>query len=473
MTAEAPSKSKAVVDGKLTYTSVSAITTFDPSQYGGCQRRWFYRYVAGLEEQTTVAQTAGTNGHKQIEHYLKTGEKALGPVVLAGIEHIPEPGPDLLVEHYFNGELVAHTPAYDVPLKGFIDLVNPRDGVEVRDWKFTGDLKNAKTGPQLLETVQMTGYGVWALDKYQAPEVRLTHVYFQTRGMPDARKSSVMASADDLRTRWARVESVVGQMTEIATRENPTDVPINERACMAWGGCPHRFICPKTEGVVTMGLINALNKTLGIPATATVTEPTKTVTTMEAPTIPPQIITTGAELADVLASGDPNVMIGILPADAPESKPELAAKPIEDAPAPVTEKKRGRPKKSDTTTTTTTTPVPVYAEQSSTAGLWIFVDVEIASIPSHMRGMVESLDTYIDGACEALAGQYGAADIRCADGNSPLGFGKWKGALAALVKARPPEAGYYSVGWVRGNEIKETVIEALRPACELLVRGNR
>lgn len=82
------------------------------------------------------------------------------------------------------------------------------------------------------------------------------------------------------------------------------------------------------------------------------------------------------------------------------------------------------------------------------------------------------LEAYVVLKCRALEREFGAVDIRCAPADGPLGFGKWKGALAALVRDEPPAPGVYLLNDVRGSEIREVVVEALRPLCSAYVRGR-
>jgi hypothetical protein len=168
----------AVVDGRLIYVSPSSITKFDASQFGGCERRWYAKYVMGLEETTTAAQTSGKEEHSQLEHYLKTGDLTLGRIALSARRFIPLPGPGLLVEHSIEPSLTVLSgalPAAGVPIIGYIDLLNLRgeyhdsvgvlraeslpDTVEILDWKTTSNPRFAKSGRDLLDTVQMVTYG--------------------------------------------------------------------------------------------------------------------------------------------------------------------------------------------------------------------------------------------------------------------------------------------------------------------------
>lgn len=99
-------------------------------------------------------------------------------------------------------------------------------------------------------------------------------------------------------------------------------------------------------------------------------------------------------------------------------------------------------------------------------GIEIYVDVLLAGITAG------DLEPYIAARCEALAKKGGVADIRFAAHDHPLAFGRWKGALAAAVKADPPAPGAYLVTDVRESEIRQVVVEALRPLCASYVRGR-
>src|SRR5262245_20336800 len=91
----------AVADGKIRYLSVSSITAFDEKSFGGCERRWWYRYIAKVKEPPTKVQKLGTQVHAQIEHYLRTGEDVLGDLARSGARFLPRPGKDLYLEHAF------------------------------------------------------------------------------------------------------------------------------------------------------------------------------------------------------------------------------------------------------------------------------------------------------------------------------------------------------------------------------------
>jgi hypothetical protein len=197
------------------------------------------------------------------------------------------------------------------------------------------------------------------------------------------------------------------------------------------------------------------------------------------------------------AAVDVAVDLGLLPPDAPASKPELAAKPVEaaamvaatvaarpapespvadttprgtaaeldpTAAAPSAPKKRGRPAKSNTTAKTLTQNEDGSLSVADT--LEIFVDC-IPSTP------FEDLGSYVDDLCSRLCKQEKAADIRCAPEQSALSFGKWRGALTAVAKAEPPAPGTYVIftSDERAAAVAEGLSEIVRARGGLFVRG--
>ena len=143
----------------------------------------------------------------------------------------------------------------------------------------------------------------------------------------------------------------------------------------------------------------------------------------------------------------------VLPPDAPEVTDDVAAKPMDEPEKP---KKKTRKRK--------TTKTEIAVEPT----LWLFADVELTKLP----GEVKPLEPYIDGWVAELSEKFGLSDIRMAPQDSPLAYGKWKAALSLLVKDDPPPKAVYTVSRVRESDIKQTVVEALRPICDILIRGT-
>jgi hypothetical protein len=89
---------RAVRNGQLIYSSVSQVVLFDAAQEG-CPRKWAYPYVFQIKLKKTDAQVAGSDEYAQkLEHYLKTNEDVLPPVLQEAKKFFPAWGPDLEVE---------------------------------------------------------------------------------------------------------------------------------------------------------------------------------------------------------------------------------------------------------------------------------------------------------------------------------------------------------------------------------------
>lgn len=258
-----------VVGGELRWLSATIISAADPTQTGGCYRRWHGRYVEGWEDPGTGSQALGQAVHKVAEGYLR-GEgwkphdaKALR-IAMAGARYLtPHLGERLRIEHPLLTpeqvrQIVANerptivlTAAGGVPVAGHVDLyrrselyVTPTGEiredepgtVEVLDHKTTKALKWAKTGPQLLDTVQMVLYAEYAARRWNAQHLRLSHVYYTTQGTPEALKATTCVPRDDIAKRWERIDRVAGTLVQIA-RVKPggfNTVEANTGSCRAF-----------------------------------------------------------------------------------------------------------------------------------------------------------------------------------------------------------------------------------------------
>ena len=112
-----------------------------------------------------------------------------------------------------------------------------------------------------------------------------------------------------------------------------------------------------------------------------------------------------------------------------------------------------------------TKPKKVKAKKETETGIELFVDVVGAFGPT------EQLEPYVAGVLTQLCEAEGVVDIRCAPDNSAYSFGKWKGALAAAIRANPPSPGRYVYRDVAESEIRQVVCEALKPLCNIFIRG--
>lgn len=262
----------AVVNGAPRYTSPSAISTFDPETYGGCNRKWWFRYVKRVKTPTTKPQQTGLDGHGRIEHHLKTGENVLTDMERPGRIWIP-------TERRLNGlwiepEIDVANPITviaGVPLVGKLDLldgtgvyIDPQGEAreqtepEVDDWKFSGDPRGyGKTADQIRDDLAMNAYALWVLTRIPGVDrVRLSHVYFCTR-KPDAFKRTAIVTADHATAIVQAREPVVERMKAVAACTDVSQVPCNLKSCKTYGrdGCPYQNQCDRPiEDVIRLAL---------------------------------------------------------------------------------------------------------------------------------------------------------------------------------------------------------------------------
>lgn len=317
MTTEKRTKAVDPQTRELNFTSVSAVAKYNETEQG-CPRRWYFRYVMGLPEPMRAAQKLGTEVHAQIEHFLKTGENVLGPVARVGQQYLPEP-PIPLVEWGLNDapkpppkdgrEVAWYEPQTSlvrlagVPVVGFFDwFARDADGVpEAGDNKTTSDFKWAKRGQavvegpvgqlvvtptpgrdQLLGSTQMVVGAAFAARKLGATDaVRMSHVYFRTRGAKGAMKTTSLVPLATVAQRVYEVEAVVERMKATAREADAMQVEGNYSACSAYGGCPFLERCfpnPMERTKAKMGLLSKAKAQLNggsvaVPATTALSGP--------------------------------------------------------------------------------------------------------------------------------------------------------------------------------------------------------
>lgn len=172
--------------------------------------------------------------------------------------------------------------------------------------------------------------------------------------------------------------------------------------------------------------------------------------------------------------------IGVLPPDAPASRPELATagepKPAAEGEKP---KKRGpgRPpggkKNKDAPSATNTIANTVNTAEVVVEGEDVLDAFFVDCAPTFP---CEFLDAHFDSVCDALVARYcvnadgttDVQDVRCAPEGGKLSHGKWKGAVAELIAATPIPAGSY-VFRTYGDELRRIAADAYRRVA--LARG--
>jgi hypothetical protein len=530
--------------------SVSQISSFNVEEEG-CELRWFYKSILKRPEPQKEFNTVGIEVHAQLKHHGTTGEDVLGKIARAGAHLLPFPGGEVLREWGLNdkpqpvvdgkalnwfldsdgGAKSSFVWAAEVPLVGFMDLVDPRpqhrlsDGrvieepntIEVLDYKTTGDVKKwAKPAEKLIQTTQMTGYGMFVAKRYPwATHVRLSHLTFSTKSSY-AQKETIVHPIAEIKERWYGahgVETIANRMKVVAgLREE--DVEGNFNACGAFGGCAHRSYCAAHKKlspfkrIQNMGLLKnrttpapaalppaatngavATNTpwiggptppTLGAPAAPAkprlqIQDAPSGFTAAQAIAGPTYITQAGAQVTltgeatpgwrifTPVGGGAPQVLeaTAALTIFVPPAAPVAVREP--DAPPPppslgsqvaATSTKRGpgRPKGSKKDTAVST--------EAEASGLVADFHLYVNAVPN---GPFQTLDAYINDLTTSICEEHKTSDIRATGGDSPLAFGRWRGVLASLVRNEWPAAGTYVV--LHSTEVTDVVVEALIPLC--------
>lgn len=421
---ERPKSSPAVIDGRIVRLSASSVEKFDDTTPFGCERKWYFSYVLGLKEPTMASQELGSAVHSQIEHYLGTGQEGFDKRVLPGLAFVRPlralPAGTLEVEKPLaDGLLTSH----GIPFSGFIDIRNASGSfinsagaseseesaiVEILDWKTTSSISNyAKTPEELAENIQVTAYAKHELLRSGVglDGVRVSHVYFQTKGAAKAAKVTVRLSRQAVESSWSKVERLVEKMNHAVTMQDVGQLPraADPRKC---DRCPFAFQCITNTAVQTpgksMSLLNQLNAIIG-----------------EKPS--PQ----GAEV--------------VTPVNNPTASPASTA---------------------DIRTTPAATVVQAAVQTPTTVRLFV------NCLP--LSGNVKALESYVSARAQSIAVAASVSDIRLAPG-TPLAFGAWKGALAAAVKMSPPEAGDYYATTGDMSDVVVEALKSILPAENVFV----
>lgn len=299
--------SSSVKDGKLIKASPSLINSFDPNTPFGCERRGWFKYVAGKEEPSTGNQSLGVELHRLNEEFLLGREiKSESPEALTLFE-LGKAKLDEVKNHFearylpFEVEHSIETELAGVRVSGFCDFSAP--GLVI-DWKTTSDIrKYGKKAEELLGDTQMLIYAHSLSTRSE--EVSLAHGQYQTRGTPRFNFVEALISKDELDEKIELV--IVPKIERIKTLVAESDVTKIDRNTKTCGMCPHRGYCPTKGSEAIMSIFNKYSK----------------------------------------AASQQTAIPQILPPDAPASDPQLASDPPPSVATPAAPaeapKKRGRP----------------------------------------------------------------------------------------------------------------------------------
>ncbi|KKW46589.1 MAG: hypothetical protein UY96_C0003G0092 [Parcubacteria group bacterium GW2011_GWB1_56_8] len=330
----------------IRYVSASSISAFDPNQEGGCHRRYWFEKIDGKKPPEKTWQNTGKKEHKSLEHYFKTGENILGPVVRHGMRFIPEPGNDLIVEEGF-GDYKAALAARDrmlagvgtkeeverhglaffgIPLMGAMDLrhrrgvwlddkgsrnQDPPGTAEINDWKTSGDVKKwAKTEEGLVMTVQMPVYAratlhVWPDLRF----VRISHGYFGTKKR-ESKKVSRLLDLDTIYRRGEDIQCTVAAMVDVAKETDHRKIEPNIRACGDFRGCPHQPYCERPQA--SLSTLLQIGGAQMASLFDMMKQPTQTNGAMPLPSVPSTTAPTAPSAVDPIAIARQKIAAGMM-----------------------------------------------------------------------------------------------------------------------------------------------------------------
>jgi len=244
-------------------TSASQITTFRD-----CRRMWWFQSIMGLPTPQRASAALGEAVHTQLEKYLDDGtlpdESQAGKIAKAGLPLNPKPG-TVWTEVSMSGKGRDRKDVPDdevpvpggmprlviagMPINGYIDVLDvSANKPVVLDHKTTSSLDWAKTKDDLVEDVQMTIYGSYALDVcasmgVHADVVEAGHIVYLTKGLPFAQRTTVNLTREHLASERKKIAETIEEMKETAKASTPTAVPGEASVCNKYGGCHFKDKC--------------------------------------------------------------------------------------------------------------------------------------------------------------------------------------------------------------------------------------
>ena len=291
-----------------------------------CLRKWGLTYLDGIRQPDTVATKAGTELHTVAEEWLR-GESIpdattkAGKLFLAGVNFLPLPSDDLLVEQGFE--------FWDGPLlwRGFVDLINPTsEPLRITDHKTTSNLRWALNSEQLREDVQATIYAKYAFDRFGVDTLEAQWVYYQKGSRPKARETIINLAKSEVNDRYSALRVLGTDLLGLQrTHKSGLEIEVSEfphEGCRKYGGCYFFDVCrSKEEGKENMSDLLAKLKKNGKSSKETPALPAA---------INPPVVVEAAPIEPEEKKGIPHTEI-VVPVEEKETFPP--------------KRKRGRPRK--------------------------------------------------------------------------------------------------------------------------------
>jgi CRISPR/Cas system-associated exonuclease Cas4 (RecB family) len=330
--------SKSVEDGIVKLLSPSMINKFDSTQSFGCERRWWYRYVKGLDEPQTGNQELGEKLHALIEHRLKTGETPVVEHEAAGLYLAGQAMIESVAQRTIIGIERALPRDFTVDGTPFSPMskcdVVLMDGII--DWKTSSDINRyGKTERELATDTQMVLY---ALAFHPTTEtVKLAHGQFQTRGRKATNFVEVEVTDKHLASHRDNVIiPLVQKMKSAASESDVRKLPRNEKSCF---NCAYKPHCPTAEGENIMSFFSKMKPAAAAPEVQPVLPP-------DAPKSDPAKAAEPVEGFSPVPAPRRNLIVEAAPspsADLAHEAPKPTPPPAPETPAEPVKRGRGRP----------------------------------------------------------------------------------------------------------------------------------
>lgn len=247
-------------------------------QFTGCQRRWAWRYIAGIKPPPTPAMLLGTEvENTQLQPYLQDGRqpdrsKLAGEIAHAMLPMLPPPKtPGMAMQKHF----ILPSPTGLFAYQGYIDLWLPdarkvpkMPGLPGRvpfigDFKTTSDLKWAHGEDSLRTNTQWVLYAMneVATVGERIPTIDTQWMYGQTRKPhktkrvhlrvvgDDAEKGGLdakqLVTPNDVANRFLEIDDIALAMFRIIeSGAGPLDLPPTPSHCDAYNTvCPYASNC--------------------------------------------------------------------------------------------------------------------------------------------------------------------------------------------------------------------------------------
>lgn len=266
--------------------------------HADCSRKFYWAYVAGLDEAPSPQQAFGTELHRQAELWLKNGTTPLthtkeGQLLNIGLPLLPAPkAKGLGVEEPFNVRF-KNVP---VNVTGTIDL-HRAPQPEAPHLFLLGDHKTArssrypKTKNWLSANIQSNLYAKVLADRWRAKGFEITLVdkqwFYYFKEEKHAAKLRVVQDVAEVDEHFDTtiVPGIRNMAKLVAEAPKVTDLPIPDKSvCEAYKGCPHLQRCfgmgareGNVMGVLAGGFTksNIANKAAAIRGAGTAVNPPK------------------------------------------------------------------------------------------------------------------------------------------------------------------------------------------------------